>query len=396
MTMPARHLIVTGGTGYIGAWLVGRALAEGRTVTLLGRRPGPTGTRHVSWALGDPLPLAALVADARDTALVHLAHDWQADEARNVAGTGTLFDGARNAGIAARVFVSSQSARADALNRYGRMKWAIEQRIGDATALRVGLVHGGPRTAMYGLLCTLAKLPVLPMIEPDRTVQPIHVDEVSRGILAAADGRAGGVLALAGPDLVRFGDVLRALACAYEGRRLTILPVPLRLALFACALSARLPLIPTVDRERVLGLAGTEPIASAADLARLGMQVRPIAASLPQEPQGRRALLAEGRAFLRHVGIHPTAVLLRRYARAFPEGAIPRPHVALRWREPLGGRSELARRLRVAARLAEASAPGEAMLARGSRISRLAGLVGAGSLELLMLPSRLVASAVQR
>jgi len=401
MTMPLRsprHLVVTGGTGYIGTRVVERALAEGRRVTVLGRRPGLPGTRHVCWTLGDPLPCEALgPADTPgDRALVHLAHDWQAGEALNVAGTETLFASALDAGIGARIFISSQSARHDALNAYGRMKWAIERRIGDATSLRVGLVYGGPRVAMYGLLCRLARLPVLPMIEPNRTVQPIHVDEVVRGILAAADGCANGVLALAGPEQVRFGDVLRMVAQTYAGRRLRILPVPLRLALVVCDVSAFVPLLPTVDRERVMGLAGTEPIASAVDLARLGLVVQPMATHLPHEPAGRRARLAEGHAFLSHAGIRPTSALLRRYAKALPEGAISRPHGALRWREPLGSGGELARRLRLAARIAEASLAGETMLAAGSQAGRLVRLATQAMLELAMLPSRLLAGALRQ
>jgi hypothetical protein len=357
---------------------------------LLGRRPGPPGTQLVPWTLGDPLPAGIDVSGK--TALVHLAHDWRAGEQGNVAGTETLFAGARDAGIATRVFISSQSARREALNLYGRMKWQTEQRIADATSLRVGLVYGGPRQAMYGLLCRLTGPPFLPMIEPARTVQPIHLDEVVRGILAAADRRASGVLALAGPDQVPFGDVLRALALAFGGKRLRILPIPLRFALLACDVSARLPLFPTVDKERVLGLAGTEPIDSALDLARLGLDVQPIAIMLPREPAGRRAVLAEARAFLRHTGIRPTPALLRRYARALPDGAIARPHWALRWREPLGAASPLGRRLRIAARIAEASAPGEEMLAAGSRAGRLLRLCLEGAFEIALLPTRLIAS----
>lgn len=388
--MTADHIIVTGGTGYIGARLIEVALAQGRTVTLLGRRPGPMGTHHAHWTLGDALPAGLHITE--NTALIHFAHDWAAGEAGNVIGTETLFASASAAGIATRVFISSQSARRDALNLYGRMKWATEQRIADATSLRVGLVYGGPRKAMYGLLCRLARLPALPMIEPHRTVQPIHLDEVVRGTLAAADGRAHGVLALAGPDQIAFGDVLRALALAFGGKRLRILPIPLRLALLGCAISARLPLFPTIDKERVLGLAGTEPIESALDLARLGLDVAPMAVRLPREPAGRRALIAEGRAFLRHAGIVPTSALLRRYALAVPEGAIVRPHRALRWREPLGASSVLGQRLRVAARIAEASAPGERMLSSGSRPARLFRLAIEGLFELLLLPSRMIAS----
>ncbi len=388
--MRADHVFVTGGSGYIGTRLVDVALAQGRSVTVLGRRPGSPGTSHAAWMLGDPLP--AEITVPKSAALIHLAHDWRAGPQGNIDGTERLFASARDAGIEMRVFISSQSARHDALNLYGRMKWATEQRLGDATSLRVGLVYGGPRQAMYGLLCRLAGMPILPMIEPGRMVQPIHLDEVVRGMLAAADGRATGVLALAGAEQIAFGDVLRALSQAYGGKRLPILPVPLRLALLACDFSALVPLMPTVDRERVLGLAGTERIDSAFDLMRLGVTVEAFAERLAKEPAGRRALLAEGNDFLRHAGIAPTSALLRRYARAVPGGAIVRPHWGLRWREPLTATSPLGKRLRIAARIAEASAPGEAMLARGSRAGRLFGLTIRGMLELVLLPTRLLAS----
>jgi hypothetical protein len=165
--------------------------------------------------------------------------------------------------------------------------------------------------------------------------------------------------------------------------------------LLACDVSARLPLLPTIDKERVLGLAGTEPIDSALDLVRLGVDVQPLTARLSREPAGRRALLSEASMFLGYAGVRPTPALLRRYARALPEGAIARPHWGLRWREPLTAAGALAKRLRIAARIVEASAPGERMLMRGSRARRLLDLALQGAVELLVLPSRLLANALR-
>lgn len=401
--MPERarstHLVVTGANGYIGSRLVERALAQGRSVTVLGRSPGPAGTRHLPWRLGEPFPAGLLSGPSDEAALVHLAHDWSAAGGAdpNIAGTILLFEGATRAGFGRRVFVSSQSARAGALNRYGRTKWAIEQAIGDAVSLRVGLVYGGPRRAMYGLLCRITALgPVLPMVDPHRAVQPIHRDEVVQGILAAADGAFAGPMGLAGPVPVPFGSVLRTLAQSLSGRRLRILPVPLRLALLACDLTRIVPLLPTVDRERVLGLAGTEPLETSADLARLGVAVRPMAGRLAAEPAGRRARLAEAKALLTYaVGRAPTGAVMRRYARATPDGAVARP-LLLRWCEPLRATGPLAERLRLASRLAEASAPGEAALGGGTRIGRLARLSAALALDAAALPTRLLATLAAR
>jgi len=393
------HLIVTGGTGYIGSRLVDLACAQGRQVTVLGRRPASTVSRHVQWSLGDRFPEDALHPDLppERQAIIHLAHAWDGDEHQDVEATQILFTDARKAGVGERIFISSQSAREACPNRYGRMKWRIEQLLEGDTSLRVGLVYGGPRTAMYGLLCRISSLPVLPMVDPHRTVQPIHLDEVVQGILAAADKHMTGVFALAGPIPILFSDVLRSLARAYHGRRLVIVPVPLKLALIGCDLSALVPFVPTIDRERVLGLVGTEPIAAAEDLEKLGLAVQPLEERLAREPAGVRALLAEGRAFVCYaIGGSPSPSSLARYVKSFPEGAIPRPRFLMRCREPLTSDNVLSRRLRIASRIAEASKPGEKVLSTGSRAARLSRIAAALLIELFALPPRLIATCFAR
>src|SRR5439155_26142763 len=130
----------------------------------------------------------------------------------NCRGSRLLLADARRAGVKRFVFASSVSARADALNAYGRIKWRVEQFLegADTVAARLGLVYGGPTRGMYGLLLKLVSLtPVLPMVDPWRLVQPIHVDEVCRGLLALADGDATGWKGLAGPVPITFAEFLK-------------------------------------------------------------------------------------------------------------------------------------------------------------------------------------------
>lgn len=152
--MPARraHIIITGANGYLGNHLQRAALAEGRIVTCLGRTamPSTAGVRWIRWTLGDPLP--ALDALPEDAAIIHLAHDWEdrSTDGTNWRGTRLLVESARKSGVKRFVFVSSLSSRRDALNAYGRIKFAIEQSIAgpDAVAARVGLVYGGARKGL--------------------------------------------------------------------------------------------------------------------------------------------------------------------------------------------------------------------------------------------------------
>lgn len=325
-----RHLILTGADGYIGSELVARAFSQGWSVSVLSRR---TGThvqgpgRVLPWSLGAPLPPAALhpTVPVERQALVHLAHDWSdnspgpAEGTANLAGTSLLLQGCRAAGLGRFVFVSSQSSRVDAANVYGRVKWRIEQLLqGDReVSARVGLVYGGPPRAMFGLLSRLtATLPVLPMIDPWREVQPIHLDEVCEGLLRLAAGTGGGWLGLAGPSGIPFGTFLCSLARELHGRRLRILPIPLRLALLACDILDRMPFGPKPDRERILGLAGTRPMDCTAHLRALNLTVVPLIEGLRREPASRKAMLAEARALLGYVlRARPGHALLVRYVR---------------------------------------------------------------------------------
>ena len=403
------HLILTGANGYIGARLAQLAKQQGRRVTVLGRRTGPHGARLLPWTLGDGLPPDALdpnTLPARQ-ALVHLAHDWRDTADLNLSGTEILLLACRTQGLGRFIFVSSQSARQDAANIYGRTKWRIEQALegeNEASA-RVGLVYGGPVQAMYGLLATLTrKTPVLPMIDPWRPVQPIHLDEVCNGLLRLADTTGGGWHGLAAPHGIPFGDVLRAFARDLHGRRLHVLPVPLAAVLLACRVLDAVPFAPKIDRERVLGLAGTRPMDCAAHLQSLGLDVAPLHTGLSAEPSSRKAVLAEAHALLRFVlRRRPGTALLRRYARAVAQSGqpgyaqsgplmLPGPihgwPSLLRFIEPFRRDSRFGQRLAFATSLAEASPEGEAALAAGTRAGRLIALVADLALDVLAMPLR--------
>jgi nucleoside-diphosphate-sugar epimerase len=376
--MPQR-LVVTGASGYIGARLVERARQRGCEVVVLGSPPAGSDVTAVPWRLGEVPRLTAFLGA---TAVLHLAHDWASDRAHgtapenaNLAGTYILADTARGAGLTRFVFASTTSARPEALNAYGKVKLAIEERLraqpwseGRIVCARIGLVYGGPERAQYALMSKLATLPVLPMIGLDREVQPIHVDEVCDGLLALLLHPPPGrhTVVIAGPHPVTFGTWLRTLRRARHGRKMLLVPVPIRLALAGCDLSKFIPLLPTVERERVLGLAGAAPMPSADDVATLGLSLRDPERVMRQSRPARRRPLAESAVMLRYVTGRrvrsPGAIIrLARAIRRDPASARALPWAAMRWPallrfvEPIRPTIQhgLARRLHLAAMVAE-------------------------------------------
>jgi nucleoside-diphosphate-sugar epimerase len=415
------HIILTGGTGYIGESVIKLALRLGIKVTLLCRSPRPPAHlfRCVFWELGHPMQPESIDTDTPldSQVLIHLAHDWRnpkgktSDEAGlNLDAAQALLASSRQLGLGRVVFASSQSARRDAENIYGRSKWSIEQEFNrpNEVSARIGLVYGGPRRAMFGLLCRLTELaPILPMIDPWRKVQPIHLDEVSSGLLRIAASELKGWVGLASHEEIPFGDFLTTLAREYFACKLYIIPIPTKLALLISDIAARIPFFPKIDRERILGLAGTRPMSCAEHLARLGLTISPLAQGLRHAPQSRKMILREGHVVLSYVlQSKPGPFLLRNYARCVireGEGPLALSRVfkiapsLLRFVEPLSPLSPLSRRLQRALSLAEASPEGEKILFAGRNYgTHIISLVLQFALDAIAMPLRLIVGILMK
>ncbi|MBY4631276.1 NAD-dependent epimerase/dehydratase family protein [Rhizobium croatiense] len=316
----ASRLIITGSTGYIGARLAATARERGFDVVEFGRRSG------AKWRIGDE-PVASDLEGA--AAVIHLAHSWvtepEAAEENNIniSGTVKLAEAARAAGVPHFVFSSSTSSRQEALNVYGRTKFRVEQHLAASSAApivriaRIGLVYGGPRVAMYGLMARLAGLsPLLPMIGLSRKVQPIHLDEVAAGLLALAtrEDLQPQTFVLAQEKPISFAAWLGLLRRSQGKGKLHFIPIPLGFALFACRMTKHVPLIPTVDPERVLGLAGAAPMESAESLRLLSLNPADPMTVLTREfaETDQEELHGEAKALLQYLGIRPTELQLQR------------------------------------------------------------------------------------
>ena len=107
------HLLVTGGTGYVGRFVVEAARAAGHRVTLLGRRPGD----H-PWDLAETRPRLPPADALVHAALEHVPGAYRGgegdDPARfrrlNLDGTRALFDAAPDMRV---VFLSSRAVYGD-------------------------------------------------------------------------------------------------------------------------------------------------------------------------------------------------------------------------------------------------------------------------------------------
>lgn len=225
-----RRILVSGGTGFVGRFIVENFLSEGRDVIVAGRTPPRGGffsrsVGHVPLGLGEP-PQANLF-DGVDcfvhAAFDHLPGKFRGGEGsdragfrrRNLDGSIALFDRAKAAGVATTIFLSSRAvygtqpmgaqlaedtaARPDTL--YGEVKLAAEDHLLSMAsagfrpiALRVTGVYGpacaGREDKWHALIGDyLAGRPVAP-----RVATEVHGDDVAQAAsLLLAHRVAGGI-----------------------------------------------------------------------------------------------------------------------------------------------------------------------------------------------------------
>ncbi|WP_276310038.1 NAD-dependent epimerase/dehydratase family protein [Phenylobacterium kunshanense] len=189
---------VTGATGFLGRHLV-RALADdGWAVRVLARRDPidalwqDVAPQVVVGGLEDPAALARLCAGA--DVVVHAAGLVKARsradfDAVNVAGSVRVAEAARDA--AHVLLVSSLTAREPALSHYSASKHAGERAMSNAlgdrlTIVRPCAIYGPGDRELLPVFQAAARVPVLPILDPDARICMIHVEDAARQTAALA------------------------------------------------------------------------------------------------------------------------------------------------------------------------------------------------------------------
>jgi uncharacterized protein YbjT (DUF2867 family) len=148
-----------------------------------------------------------------------------------VANSRALFDAARRAGVARIVHVSIANPSIDSPLPYYRGKALVEQALAESgvpyAIVRPTFLFGGGRDILVNNIAWIVRRMPLFVVPGDGRylVQPIHVDDVARICLQAANGRSDAISDAAGPDTMSFEQLVRAIQDAV-GRRTPILHAP--------------------------------------------------------------------------------------------------------------------------------------------------------------------------
>ena len=260
MTAPVLMLMVTGGSGFLGGYVLREAARRGHQAVALARSETAAGAvtalgaRPVSGDLNDARSLAGAFTAARCDVLVNLA-------SLGFGHAPAIIGAAERTGIKRAVFVSTTAVTTRLTADSKQVRLAAEESIRasalDWTILRPTMIYGDPGDRnLSRLLSLLGRAPVLPVPGGRRLQQPVHAADVADAVLAAAErpAAAGRSYDVAGPEPLTFTELLQTAARAVASRT-RFVPVPLSPVLAAARGYELLSRSPRIRAEQVRRLA---------------------------------------------------------------------------------------------------------------------------------------------
>jgi uncharacterized protein YbjT (DUF2867 family) len=233
-------VLVTGGSGVIGAGVVPELLRRGHRVRLLSRHADQDA---LQWEGVEPF--RGNVSDAASIrgaatgcdAVVHIAGIVSEEppeltfDAVNVGGTRNILEEARRASVRRFVYLSSLGADRGSSD-YHRSKRAAEALVKGApiawTILRPGNVFGPGDEVISMILKLVRALPAVPVIGDGRQpFQPIWYEDLGKAVAAVLEREdlASQTLELAGDEVTSMDDLVERFR-DITGRKVLRVPVP--------------------------------------------------------------------------------------------------------------------------------------------------------------------------
>jgi uncharacterized protein YbjT (DUF2867 family) len=277
------RVLVTGGSGFLGRYVLDEARRRGHEVVALARSDTAAaavarrGAEPLTGDFDDPATLSDVFGSAQCSSLLNIA-------SLGFGHAPAIVAAARSAGLDRAVFLSTTAVTTTLAARSRAVRLMAEDQIRESglkwTILRPTMIYGAPGDRnLSRLLTLLARVPVLPVPGGGRHLQqPVHVADVADAVLSAVErpAAAGTTYDIAGPEPLRFDEMLRISAQAV-GSPTRLVPVPLSPLVAAARCYEMLAAHPRIRAEQLQRLAEDKAFAIDDAARDLGYTPRPFA-----------------------------------------------------------------------------------------------------------------------
>jgi NADH dehydrogenase len=241
-------ILVTGGTGFVGAGIVRELVRRGRRVAVLSRDPAKQSSRfpglNVEFRAGDVTRPDTLAQSMSGVDAVVGCQQFPNSPIENpgrgytfdlvdAQGTENLVAAAKAAGVARYVYLSGAGAAPNAERHWFRAKARAETAVRESgitwTILRPSWIYGPEDKALNRFLGMSRMLPFVPLIGDagNQRLQPVFIDDVARATAESLSNPAADnqVFELGGPEVLTMKEIVSA-ALEASGQKRLLLPGP--------------------------------------------------------------------------------------------------------------------------------------------------------------------------
>lgn len=282
-------LFVTGGSGFLGAYVVEELRRRGHEVKGLARsaaaasRLQELGAEPVGGDLDDPASLDHACSASGAEALVNVA-------SMGFGHAPAIIAAAEGAGMQRAVFVSTTAIFTKLNAKSKSYRTAAEDAVRSSqlewTIIRPTMIYGNPGDRnLSRLLKVLKRTPVMPVPGGgDRLQQPVHAADVAQAVAAALEqpDAVNRAYDVAGPEPMTFRELVIEAGDAV-GRRPRLVAVPLGLAIAGAKVYERLASAPRLKAEQLERLAEDKAFDIQAAREDLGYDPRPFSQGIREE-----------------------------------------------------------------------------------------------------------------
>lgn len=240
-------ILVTGGTGLVGAAVVKELARRGKPVAVMTRDASGIAERFPGLDIesrqgdvSDPASLTEAFAGAEtvinsvqfpNSPIENKRKGWTFEQI-DYQGTVNQVAAAKAAGVSRLIYVSGVGAGPDAEAHWFVSKWKAEEAVRNSgithVIIRPTWVYGPEDVALNRFLGFAKRLPFIPTFgDGQQMMQPIFVDDVARILADASDNREADnqTFEAGGPDRLSIDDVVRT-ALDVAGKKRPIIHQP--------------------------------------------------------------------------------------------------------------------------------------------------------------------------
>jgi uncharacterized protein YbjT (DUF2867 family) len=266
------HILVLGGTGFVGQQVCEQLHRLGWRITVPTRRAiNAAAIQHLPRLtvleadVHDPAQLASLLPghDAVVNLIAILHGNEAAFERAHVALPKTLARACAAAGVKRVVHISALGVSLDGPSRYQRSKAKGEDALRngqlDLTILRPSVIFGAGDRFLNLFARLQSVFPVMPLAGASARFQPVWVQDVAAAVVACLRdtglpmSSVGQTFECAGPEVLTLGELVR-LAGRHGSRERPILPLPMAVGRLQALMMELAPGEPLMSRDNLAAM----------------------------------------------------------------------------------------------------------------------------------------------